>query len=227
MFPKTGNKALDAALRASSQLESLRQKGPVDPLALVLRTQQDVARLETVLQSFGYYEGRVAITIEQRSLDDPALPDAIAALPAEAKPAIAVTADLGPLYRVGEVKLEGDIPEGMSERLGIAPGAPAVAADILAGRERLLAALMDEGHALARVEPPVSPRRAAEGDVSVEVEERFYPVSGPSASGINRSLAVEGRRVVVLEEDLVVVVRLPHVVGIVLDPRRPQDRAGV
>lgn len=156
MFPKTGDKALDAALRASSQLESLREKGPVDPLALVLRAQQDVARLETVLQSFGYYQGRVVITIDERSLDDPALPDHIAALPTEAKAAIAVRADLGPLYRVGEIKLEGNVPEGMRERLGIAPGAPAVAADILAGRDRLLSALREEGHALARVEPPVA-----------------------------------------------------------------------
>jgi translocation and assembly module TamA len=172
MFPKTGNGALDAALRASSQLESLREKGPVDPLALVLRAQQDVARLETVLQSFGYYQGRVAIKIDERSLDDPALPDHIAALSAETKAAIAVTAELGPLYRVGEVKLEGNVPEGMRERLGIAPGAPAVAAEILAGRDRLLGALLDEGHALARVEPPVAYENPAQRvlDLTFEVD---------------------------------------------------------
>ena len=171
-FPKTGNKALDDALRASSQLESLREKGPVDPLALVLRAQRDVARLETVLQSFGYYQGRIAITIDGRSLGDPALPDHLAALSAEAKPAVAVTADLGPLYRVGEVKLEGNVPEGMRERLGIAPGAPAVAADILAGRDRLLGALLDEGHALARVEPPVAYENPAQRvlDLTFEVD---------------------------------------------------------
>ncbi|HEU4924802.1 MAG TPA: BamA/TamA family outer membrane protein [Burkholderiales bacterium] len=144
----------------------------MDPLALVLRAQQDVARLETVLQSFGYYEGRVAITIDGRSLDDPVLPDAIAALPAGAKPAVAVTADLGPLYRIGEVKLEGNVPEGIRDRLGIAPGAPAVAADILAGRDRLLGALLDEGHALARVEPPVAYENPAQRvlDLTFEVD---------------------------------------------------------
>jgi translocation and assembly module TamA len=171
-FPKTGNSALDAALRASSQLESLREKGPVDPLALVLRAQHDVARLETVLQSFGYYQGRVAITIDERALDDPALPDHIGALPAQAKAAIAVTAELGPLYRVGEVKLEGKVPEGMRERLGIAPGAPAVAADILAGRDRLLNALLEEGYALARVEPPVAYENPAQRvlDLTFEID---------------------------------------------------------
>ena len=155
-FPKTGNAALDAALRAASQLETLRQKGAVDPLALVMRAQADVARLQTVLQSFGYYQGRIGITIDERPLDDPALPDRIAGLPSGSKPVLAVTAELGPLYRVGEVKLEGDVPEGMRERLGIAPGAPAVAADILAGRDRLLDALREAGHALARVESPVA-----------------------------------------------------------------------
>jgi translocation and assembly module TamA len=155
-FPKTGNRALDAALRGSSQLEALREKGPVDPLALVLRAQRDVARLETVLQSFGYYQGRIAITIDERALDDPGLPDRIAALPADAKAAIAVSAELGPLYRIGEVKLEGDLPERLRERLGLAPGAPAVAADVLAGRDRLLNALLEEGHALASVEEPVA-----------------------------------------------------------------------
>jgi translocation and assembly module TamA len=171
-LPKTGDKALDAALRASSQLESLRQKGPVDPLALVLRAQQDVRRLETVLQSFGYYQGRIAITIDGRAIDDAALPDAIAAQPAEAKPAVVITADLGPRYRVGEVKLEGKVPQGMRERLGIAPGAPAVAADILAARARLLAALQDEGYALARVEPPVAYENPAQQmlDLTFEVD---------------------------------------------------------
>ena len=172
VFPKTGDKALDAALRASSQLESLREKAPVGPLALVLRAQQDVARFETVLQSFGYYQGRVAITIDGRSLDDSELPDAIAALPEETKAAVAVRADLGPLYRVGQVKLEGTLPEGMRERLGIEPGAPAVAADILAGRDRLLGALLDEGHALARVEPPVAYENPAQRvlDLTFEVD---------------------------------------------------------
>jgi translocation and assembly module TamA len=155
-FPKTGNRALDAALRASSQLEALREKGPVEPLALVLRAQRDLPRLKTVLESFGYYQGRIAITIDERSLDEPALPDHIAALPAGAKAAVTVTAELGPLYRVGRVKIEGDVPEDVRERLGIAPGAPAVAADILAGRDRLLGALLEQGHALARVDSPVA-----------------------------------------------------------------------
>ncbi|HEU4928248.1 MAG TPA: hypothetical protein VFU38_00330, partial [Candidatus Krumholzibacteria bacterium] len=146
-FPKTGNKALDAALRGSSQLEALREKGPVDPLALVLRAQRDVARLETALQSFGYHQGRIAITIDGRSLDDSSLPNRIAEASRGAKAAIAISVELGPLYRVGKIRLEGDLPDGLRDRLGIAPGAPALAAEILAARDRLLNALREEGHA--------------------------------------------------------------------------------
>jgi len=174
-FPKTGNRALDAALRASSQLEALRQKGAVEPLALVLRAQGDLPRLKTVLESFGYYQGRIGIAIDERPLDDPGLPDHIATLPAGTKAVITVTAELGPLYRVGRVKVEGDLPEGMRERLGIAPGAPAVAKDILAGRDRLLGALLEEGRALARVDAPV-----AEEDPARQVLDLTFKVdAGP------------------------------------------------
>jgi translocation and assembly module TamA len=171
-FPKTGNKALDAALRGSSQLEALREKGAVDPLALILRAQRDLARLETVLQSFGYHQGRIAITIDGRALDDSGLPDHIAEAPAGAKAAIAISAELGPLYRVGEITLEGDLPDELRERLGIAPGAPAAAADILAARDRLLNAMREEGHALARVEEPVAYENRAQQvlDLTFKVE---------------------------------------------------------
>src|SRR5262252_6450974 len=60
----TGLDDLDAALKAASQLESLQPAGPIAPFALVGRAQQDVERLETVLQGFGYYDGKVTITID-------------------------------------------------------------------------------------------------------------------------------------------------------------------
>ncbi|MGE5270922.1 MAG: outer membrane protein assembly factor, partial [Thiohalocapsa sp.] len=59
----TGNRALDAALNDASQLEALRKKVEVGPFALVARAKEDVGRYESVLQSFGYYAGRVTVTI--------------------------------------------------------------------------------------------------------------------------------------------------------------------
>ena len=57
-FEGTGHGALDAALKASSQLESLRTSAPAGPFALIGRAEADVERLQTVLESFGYYQAQ-------------------------------------------------------------------------------------------------------------------------------------------------------------------------
>ena len=106
----TGNRELDRALKGSSQLESLRAKEAISPFALIGRAQQDIERLETVLQGFGYYQGKVAITIERRPLDDPGLPAAMEALPEGTNAAVDVAIDTGPLYHLRKVTIEGEIP---------------------------------------------------------------------------------------------------------------------
>src|SRR5437763_7912365 len=92
----TGNRPLDAALKASSQLESLLPAGAIAPFALVGRAQQDVDRLQTVLHGFGYYQGKATIIVDDRPLDDPGLPEALEALPADKNAAVAITLELGP-----------------------------------------------------------------------------------------------------------------------------------
>ena len=155
-FASTGNGALDTALKGASQLESLRSTAPVGPFALVGRAQQDVDRLQTVLQGFGYYQGRITITVDGRSLDDPELTAAIEALPQDANAAVAVAVDTGPLYHLRNVTIEGDIPEEMRGRLGIAPGDPAVAEEVLKAQQRLLTALQEDGYARATVSAPIA-----------------------------------------------------------------------
>src|SRR5438067_6293113 len=155
-FASTGNGALDAALKGSAQLETLRTKGPVGPFALVTRAQQDIDRLQTVLQAYGYYQGRAHITVNGRELDDPELPAAIEAIPKDTDVAVAVTFDLGPLYHLRDVKIDGEIPDDERGKLGIATGAPAVAADVLRAQERLLTALQEDGYALAKVDTPIA-----------------------------------------------------------------------
>ena len=152
----TGNDALDAALKGSSQLESLRRSAPVEPFALVGRAQQDVERLQTVLQGFGYYQGRITITIGGRPLGDPELSAAIEALPKETEAAVAVAMDTGPLYHLRKVTIEGEIPEEIHGKAGIASGDPAVAAEVLNAQQRLLTALQEDGYALATVDAPVA-----------------------------------------------------------------------
>src|SRR3954471_6328026 len=72
---------VEAALRASSQLVTLAGSGPIPPFALISRAREDVARIQTALDSFGFYQNSVSISIADLSPDDPELPirlDAIA-----------------------------------------------------------------------------------------------------------------------------------------------------
>ncbi len=123
----TGDGAIDAALHDSSTLISLRTSAPVGPFALVTRAQGDVRRLQTALHSFGYYDGHATVRIDGRALDDPALPDALAAKPAGSVAAVTVTVERGPVFHLRRVTVDGPISEADRAKLGIAPGDPAIA----------------------------------------------------------------------------------------------------
>ncbi len=153
-FEATGNGALDAALKDSSNLLSLRTSSPVAPFGLVMRAQSDIDRLQTALRSFGYYAGRAAITIDGKPLDDPNLPGAVAGLPAGTDAKVAVAVETGPLFHLRHVAIDGEVLADAIDKLGIKSGAPAVASDVLAGQTRLLTALQASGHALAKVSTP-------------------------------------------------------------------------
>src|SRR5208283_2130123 len=77
----TGQSAMDATLRATSDLVTLRTTAPVGPYGLIARARGDVDRLKTVLESYGYYDSKVTIRIDDLALNDPRLPDELAALP--------------------------------------------------------------------------------------------------------------------------------------------------
>ncbi len=153
---KTGNAALDQALNDSSTLISLREKAPVGPFALVARAQEDANRFVTALHSFGYYKGRVEVRIAGRVLDDPGLPQLLDRAPTEPPVQVKVTVEPGPLFHLRKIEIQGAVPKEVRDRLGLSPGAPAVAPDVLEARERLLNALRDEGYALAKVDPPIT-----------------------------------------------------------------------
>jgi translocation and assembly module TamA len=168
----TGVSALDSALRASSQLESLRKGAPAGPFALIGRAQDDGERLGTVLDSFGYYRRALTLTIEGKALDDPGLADVIAALPKERPAKVEVVIELGPQFHLRHITLDGEVSPEARRAMQLEEGAPAVAANVLAARERLLNALLEEGRALARVDEPVAYEDQTEPvlDVSFKVE---------------------------------------------------------
>ncbi|HEX3348331.1 MAG TPA: BamA/TamA family outer membrane protein [Acetobacteraceae bacterium] len=156
MIMPTGIAGIDGAAQETSTLQSLNKTGPVGPFALVERARSDQTRLDTVLNSFGYYAGSVAITIEGRPLDDPTLVDRLDAVPPGTSVPVVVTMTPGPLFRIGTVQVSGDVPPDARGELNLATGQPAVASDVLAAHDRLLNYLQSTGHALATVSTPVA-----------------------------------------------------------------------
>lgn len=147
----TGHKPLDKALHDASTLISLEDKAPVGGFALVERARQDETRFQTVLQSFGYYKAHVAITIDQHALTDINLPGVIDRLPEKPPVTVDVNFAPGPLFHLGSVAIKGTVPPQARAKLDLKPGQPAVASDVVAAQDRLLAALRDESYPLAKV----------------------------------------------------------------------------
>ena len=145
----TGNGSVDSTLKATSQLQTLRTSAPVDPFGLIARARGDIDRLKTVLESFGYYQSSVSITIDGLALDEPQLGDTLMALPKGKDALCRVSFNLGPLYHLGSIQIDGSVPDSARSSLGLSSGAPAVAADVLAGGARLLTALENQGYAFA------------------------------------------------------------------------------
>jgi len=153
---------LDAALKDSSQLESLRRSGPVSALALIGRARDDVTRLTTVLESFGYYQSQVTVTVSGKALDDPDLPDAIASLPEDIAAAVAVAVEPGRLYHLRQITVDGEVSDAERRALGLRSGDPANAVSVLEAQARLLNALQEDGYAFAKVDAPVAYEDPAE-----------------------------------------------------------------
>jgi translocation and assembly module TamA len=171
----SGDKAIDSTLKLTSQLETLRPAAPVDPFGLSARARGDVTRLQKVLQSFGYYDGVITITINGMGLDNGALADALAALPKKADAHVKVDPTLGSLFHVGHIDIKGALPSGMRQNMDLSPGAPAVASDVLAAGGNLQAALQDAGYAFAIVAKPVAYEVPAQHVLNLTFQVRTGP----------------------------------------------------
>lgn len=152
----TGDATLDQALEDSSMLLSLRESAPTGPFGLVARAQADRERFVTALHSFGFYEGRAKVLIAGLELDDPVLLDRLESTPAGTAVRVLVAVERGPQYRLRKIEIDGAVPEEVRAEIDLKPGDPAIAAAVLALRERLLETLQGQAYALAKVEPPVA-----------------------------------------------------------------------
>ena len=174
----TGDGGLDVALHDSSSLIALRDLAPVGGFALAERARQDRQRFETALRSFGYYKAKVLITIDGHDLDDPTLPTLLDQAPANPRVPIVATFDLGPRFRLGQVTISTEVPSNVAAQLGIEPGQPALAAQVLAAQGRLRDALRADGYPLAKVPMPIATLRMDQDKLDVE----FQPEVGPKAN---------------------------------------------
>src|SRR5580692_8341327 len=143
----TQDSALNDALQSTSELLSLRKSAPVGPFGLMGRAQNDIGRLKTVLDSVGYYQGSVAIKIDSLPLDDPRLGEELTNRTGKDEASVEVSFTLGPQYHLGKIELTGDVPDKAAKALGLTTGAPAIAADVLAGADRVRQTLADDGYA--------------------------------------------------------------------------------
>jgi translocation and assembly module TamA len=171
----TGDGAMDATLRATSELLSLREGAPVSPFGLIARARGEVERLKSVVESYGYYQSVVTITIDGMGLNSPGLAEALMALPKGQEARVAVSFVLGPLYHLRKVTIDGTIPESAAGSFTLQPGAPAVAADVLGAGARVLTTLQDQGYAFAKVDPPV----AFEDQTLPVLDVSFHVDAGP------------------------------------------------
>ncbi len=171
----TGSGEIDAVLRSSSQLIALQDKVPVPPFALVQRAQSDIARLQTALDSFGYYLNGVTIKIAGRDLNDPELPQILDDAPAAPPAAIDIAIDRGPLFHIGTITFDGIVPEADRAMVRIKSGDPAAANSVLDAQSDLLAALQEDGYALATVEAPIALADNAQHTVNLS----YRVVAGP------------------------------------------------
>ena len=173
-----GDGNMDSTLKATSDLLALRGTAPVSPLGLIARARSDVDRLTTALESFGYYQCRVAIKINGTLLSNPGLAETLAALPKGSDAKVAISFTLGPLYHIGSIDIDGDLPEGVRSTLGLTTGQPAVASAVLAGGARLQTTLQERGYAFAKVDPPVADESAA----APVLDLHFHVVVGSKAN---------------------------------------------
>ena len=173
----TGEDQIDQAIKTSSLLATLKDSAPVPPFGLIQRARDDIARITSATESFGRYLAKTTITIAGRALDDPELPMVLDMTPAGRPVDAAIRVDLGPLYRLRDVSIDGSVPAELMGSLRLSRGDPAIAMNIQAAQGRLLTALQEAGYPLAQVQEPI-----ARADDEAHVLDVTYPAnSGPRA----------------------------------------------
>ncbi len=158
----TGASELAEPLQEASSLYKLRQNAPISGASLVQRAASDLAPMLDALWGAGYYNAKIEIEIAGHHLRLDQAPPAGTAAAAEAYRGsapvpIQVAVKPGPLFHLRHVRItyartgKPFPPATLPPRaVKLAPGDPARAADIRAGRAALVDWFRDKGHPLAK-----------------------------------------------------------------------------
>ena len=165
---------LEKRLVASSQLSSLEDRPPPTLVALERRARNDIERLDKVLRSEGYYDGRVTYRIDDTQKPVQVFMDVV--------PGDRYTLKDFTIRYSGAGADDPQLPRD-AQALGVTMGEPARAEAVAGARRRLLELLADIGHPLATVvDQSVVVDHADDGmSVAIEVapgeQARFGPLT--------------------------------------------------
>lgn len=136
---------LATLVQQSSALVSKVGDPPPSRAGLQRRADGDLDRFETAARSLGYYDAKFRAEIQPGAAgDDP--------------PVVVVSSEPGVVYTVGTVEIRAiddaapalgiDLPR---KRIGLVPGTPAHAADVVSAEATVLRLLQEQGHPLATI----------------------------------------------------------------------------
>lgn len=180
-FEGVDDKALLTLITRSSQLVALGDRAPRSISGLERRIQGDLATIEKVLRSEGYYAGQIVPQIDT-----------------ETQPIrVVLTVNLGPRYVIRAYAIEYVGIHADNERLprapqtlGITLGKPAQSSTVVAAQRRLLAELANIGHPLAELKDQEAIVDHADNTMSVTV------TIDPGPSALFGALTLEGAKTV-------------------------------
>ena len=170
-------------LQSASQLVTLEVRPPPSLVALERRARNDIERLQKVLRSEAYYDSRVEYRIESDSEPVQIFVD--------------ITIGVRYLLKQYTITYSGpgseypDLPQEPG-RVGVIPGQPARAELVTGARQRLIGALADMGHPLAKVEQQSAVVDHADNSMSVLIEvipgeqSRFGPLEVVGAVSVEQ-----------------------------------------
>ena len=169
------DRELNDNLKEASLLIRMEKVPPSGLIGLIARARDDQANLIAKLYEEARYGGVVTIFIGGRQLETMSFTDAVA--PRGGKIAVTITVSPGPIFRFGNVDVDGSTSRQAASDAGLTRGSFASSRTILAGETAIVTAWKRAGHPYARV----SGRKVVADHATKAVDVSIDVVPGPVA----------------------------------------------